>query len=155
ASGLAVKDEVIESAGPTARRVVVDRVDGAAGKAGVRRGDVVGKVGDVAVSSALGVGRGLRGREGGNAVEGVGRRDGRDVGLTLSLDAAPRENRPAGTLTSGGEGAATAAQVWRRLGVRLSNVPNVAEITRAFPQLRGGLLVGEVRPDSPAAKAGL
>jgi serine protease Do len=153
-SGLAVKDEVTETGGPTVRRVVVERVEGPAGKAGLRRGDVVVKVGDVTVRSALDVERGLLDRDAGHGVEVLVRREGRDVGLTLGLDSAPRENRPAGTLVSGGEGG-SAAQVWRQMGVRLYNVPSPEEITRAFPQLRGGLLVGEVRPDSPAAKAGL
>jgi serine protease Do len=152
-SGLAVKDELVETHGPTARRVLVERVEGSAEKAGLRRGDVVVKVGEVAVGSALDVERGLLDHEAGAGVEVVVRRAGRDVGLTLSLASAPRESRPAETLTSAGEGAA--GQVWRQIGFRLYNLPNPAEVSKAFSQLRGGMLVGEVRPESPAAKAGL
>jgi serine protease Do len=39
--------------------------------------------------------------------------------------------------------------------VRLSSVANAAEVSRAHPQLRGGLVIGEVVADSPAARAGL
>lgn len=152
--GLALKEEVIDSAVVTSRRVSIDSVEGPAGKAGLRKGDVVRRVGDVPVLSMLDVERGFLEREAGNAVEVLIRRDGKDVGVSVTLDGAPRETTS--TLASGASLTAGApGQVWRQVGLRLFNVPNVAEVTKAFPQLRGGLLIGEIRPESPAAKAGL
>ncbi|MFO0844839.1 MAG: trypsin-like peptidase domain-containing protein [Gemmataceae bacterium] len=152
--GLLIKDDVAETA--ILRRVVVDGADGAAAKAGLRRGDVVVKVGDVAVLSMLDVERGLLDREAGSKVEVVVRREGRDQPFSVVLEQAARApSQPAATLTSTNGAAGATAQVWRQLGLQLFNVSNPAEITRAFPQLHGGLLLGEIRPDSPAAKAGL
>ena len=44
--------------------------------------------------------------------------------------------------------------VWHRLGLRLSQLA-AAEVRRFRPELRGGMLVAAVRPDSPAYRAGL
>jgi serine protease Do len=154
-SGLAVKDELAE--GSLLRRVIVDRALGTAGKAGLKPGDVILKVGEQSVHSSLDVERGLLEQEAGKSVDVVVRREGKDVSVPLPLVATPRETRvPTINISkngTGGEGAQ--AQVWRQLGLRLFNVANPAEITSAFPQLRGGLLIGEVKPESPAAKAGL
>lgn len=151
--GLLIKDDVTDSA--VMRRVVVEGSDGAAAKAGLRKGDVVMKVGDVAVHSMLDVERGLLDRDAGSKIDVVVRREGRDQSVSVVLEAAPRPaTQPAGTLTSNGAAGAT-GQVWRQLGLQLQNMPNLAEITRAYPQLHGGLLLGEIRSESPAAKAGL
>jgi serine protease Do len=149
--GLLIKDDVSDSA--VLRRVVVEGTDGPAAKAGLRKGDVVRKVGDVAVHSMLDVERGLLEREAGSKIDVVVRRDGRDQSVSVVLEAPKASAHPAATLTSTAGGAA--AQAWRQLGLQLLTPPNPAEITRPFPQLHGGLLLGEVRPDSPAAKAGL
>jgi serine protease Do len=149
--GIQVKDEVIETA--CLRRVIVDQAEGLASKAGLRKGDVVVKVGEVMVASRLDVERGLIEREAGSKVDVLVRRDGQERALSLKLEAAPRDPSPKATLTSNASSAVN--QVWRQLGFRLYNVPSAAEITKAFPQLRGGLLIGEVRSEGPAARAGL
>jgi serine protease Do len=153
ALGMTAHDEVSPQAGT--RRVLVERVEGGpAGKAGVQKGDVLVKVGDLPVLTSLDVQRGLLDREPGSQVEVVVERDGSTRNLQLALEAAPRmDSRPAASLASTGSGGP--AQVARVLGLRLSAVPNVAEVTRSNPQLHGGLLISEVLPDSAASRAGL
>ena len=50
--------------------------------------------------------------------------------------------------------AAPADPVWHRLGLRLQPISN-ENVTRSHPQLHGGLLIADVRPESTATKAGL
>ena len=50
--------------------------------------------------------------------------------------------------------AGPAERVWRQLGLRCAPL-NAEAVARTHPQLRGGLAVVDVRPDSPAEKAGL
>jgi serine protease Do len=163
--GLVVRDDVTQPASTASprtfatRTVVIDKVDaGAADKAGLRSGDVVLKVGEVPVASSLDVQRGLLGHEGGQRVDVVVRRDGSQRTIEMALEAGPRlgqrgDGRSAATLASGT--ATPAGQVWQALGMRLQEMANPAEVARSHPQLHGGLLVGDVRPDSPAAKAGI
>jgi serine protease Do len=153
ALGLAARDEVNGSA--DARRVLVERVEGGpAGKAGLQKGDVLVKVGDVDVKSSLDLQRGLLDREIGNQVEVVVQRDGSERRLQLTLEAAPRmDNRPNASLAS--RASSPQDQVVRALGLRLDSLANTADILRAHPQLHGGMVISEVRPDSPASRAGL
>jgi serine protease Do len=44
--------------------------------------------------------------------------------------------------------------VWRKLGIRVLPTPP-EDVTRSHPQLHGGMVILEVRPDGPAGKAGL
>ncbi|MFM7152441.1 MAG: trypsin-like peptidase domain-containing protein, partial [Gemmataceae bacterium] len=153
--GVLVRDEVGESA--SKRQAIVDQAEGPAAKAGLKKGDVLVKIGDVAIASQLDVERGLLEKDAGSKVDVVVRRDGRDQTLAVTLEAPPAtENRTDATLASAnGAGTAATNQVWRSLGFRPFTVQNPGEITRAFPQLHGGLLIGEIRPESPAARAGL
>jgi serine protease Do len=149
ASGLIVKDEVHTSPGEAPQRtVLVDRLDpnGAAAKSGLQRGDVVLKVGDVAVASSLDVERGLLDRAAGDKVPLVVRRAGADQKAELVVEAvAPR---PVVAVPVAGDA------VWRRLGLRLTPASPEA-VSRVKSQLRGGLLVTEVRPTGAADKAGI
>jgi serine protease Do len=156
--GMVARDEVNDTA--ASRRVLVDRIDGGpAGKAGLHKGDVLVRVGEVPVRTSLDVQRGLLDREAGHQVDVVVQRDGSERRLQLTLEAAARpaerQTRPIPALTSTAQPASNHAQVYRVLGLRLSALSNTAEVTRSHPQLHGGLLVKEVRTDSPAARAGL
>jgi serine protease Do len=153
ALGMAARDEVDASAGT--RRVLVERVEGGpAGKAGLQKGDVLVKVGDVPVRTSLDVQRVLLDREAGYQVEVVVERDGSAKNLQLALEAAPRmDSRPAASLASAA--GSPSAQVARALGLRLSALPSTTDVTRSHPQLHGGLVISDVQADSPAARAGL
>jgi serine protease Do len=126
------------------RRFVLDRaeVGSPAAKAGLLRGDVVLRVNDQPVACALDVERALlEARPGDKVPVAVRRKDG-EQRLELVLASAERAAPPAGDV------------VWRKLGLRLQPVsPEL--VSRVNQQLRGGLAVGEVRPDGAAAKAGL
>jgi serine protease Do len=145
--GLTVRDDVRGAV--STRRVVVDRVDAAAAKAGLRAGDVVTRMGDLPVNSSLDVERALLDLDGGAKVPVLIRRDGADRRAELVLEALRGDVRP--TVVTG----ATPTAVWRALGMKLGTLPNAAEALKSHPRLNGGLLISEVRPDSPAAKAGM
>jgi serine protease Do len=127
----------------SARRITVNTVDtdSSAAKAGVKTGDVLVRVGDMPVHSSLDVQRALLEVKPGQRVTMVIQRDGTDRTLTLDLPDLLGE------------------WAWRKVGASLRPVEG-DQVTRANPQLHGGLLVVEVRPEaagqpSPAARAGL
>ncbi|MBY0231548.1 MAG: trypsin-like peptidase domain-containing protein [Gemmataceae bacterium] len=144
-AGLALRDDVASSA--ASRKVVVERAEGASAKAGLREGDVLVRAGGRAVSSSLDLHRALVDLDAGKAVALVVRRDGKDKAIDLALDAT--DARPALPAPAGGTPA------WRKLGLRVEPLGNPAEAVRGHPKLNGGLHIAEVRPDSPASKAGL
>src|SRR5262249_61388171 len=73
---------------------------------------------------------------------GVARRNGAEQKLEMALEAG-KTVAPAQT-----------DLVWRKLGVRLQSA-SAELVSRTNQQLHGGLVVAELRPDSPAAKAGI
>jgi serine protease Do len=141
--GLAVRDEVRTSRDEGfVRSVVVDRVEGQASKAGLQRGDVLLRVGETPVLSSLDLERGVLDASAGERVTLVYRRG------------SGGEQRAEMVLEGGRAPSLAGDTVWRRLGLRLQ--PIAAEtVTRSNPQLHGGLLVSDVRPDSTAGRAGL
>ena len=147
--GLAVKDDVHAGRddGTWRRNVVIDRVEagGAANKAGLQRGDVVTRAGDVAVNSTLDLQRGFLEHVAGDRVPLVVRRNGVEQKTELVLEAVRT-----------GVAAAAAADdpVWQRLGLRLRIAP-ADSVGHNNPQLHGGLSVIDVRADGPAGKAGI
>jgi serine protease Do len=148
--GLQIRDDVPGLA--SERRVVVDRADGAAEKAGLRKGDVLTRVADQEIACSLDLERALLDRTAGQKLAVVVSRDGSTQRLTLELEASA--SGVAGTLTSANPGDSKDT-VWRQLGVRLQVVENSADVSRAFPQLHGGLRLTDVRLDSAASRAGL
>ncbi len=135
--GLFVKDEILsahDDAG-VLRQAVIDRVDPStpAGKAGIQKGDIVTRIDDTPITTSLDVERAMLDRQSGDKIDVVVKRDGVEQKFELVLDA---------SLT------------WRKLGVRLQTTP-ADTVIRTHPQLHGGLLVNDVRADSPAAKAGI
>jgi serine protease Do len=135
--GLFVKDEIVNPRDDSGvvRQIVIDRVDSntPAGKAGVQRGDVLLRVGDTPLATSLDLERALLDRQSGDKITVVVKRDGAEQQLDLVLD---------GSLT------------WRKLGLRLQNT-SADTVLRTHPQLHGGMLVNDVRPDGPASKAGI
>jgi serine protease Do len=145
-AGLTARDEV-RTPGidvPPARTVLVDRLDagGPAARAGLRPGDVLLRVGDTAVASSLDLQRGLLDARAGDKVAVVFRRDGAEQRADLAVEAGQGAAPPTGDL------------VWRKLGLRLQTI-SPETVSRSHPQLHGGLLVADVRPEGVAGKAGL
>ena len=147
--GLAVKDDVQAGRddGTWRRNVVIDRVEsgGAANKAGLQRGDVVTRAGDVAVNSSLDLQRGFLEHVAGDRVPLVVKRNGVEQKTELVLEAV----RPAAATASTADD-----PVWQRLGLRLRSVA-ADSVGHNNPQLHGGLSVTDVRSDGPAGKAGI
>ncbi len=104
------------------------------------------KVGDVAVNSSLDVERGLLDRATGDKVPLLVRRGGVEQKVDLAIEVVAPKTVVAVPVT----GDAT----WRRLGLRMT-IANSETVSRVKQQLRGGLLVAEVRPSSAADKAGI
>ncbi len=154
--GLAVRDDVHTGGdnGAWQRNVIVDRVDaaGAAGKAGLKRGDVVVRAGDVPVASSLDMQRGFLEHIVGDHIALLVKRDG----VEQKADVVLQSTRPAPAVVAAipTASASTDDVIWRKLGVRLRAV-SADNVASANPQLHGGLTVTEIRPDGPAFKAGI
>ncbi len=109
---------------------------------GVREGDVITRVGDLAVSTPLDIERALLGRKAGDAVPLVVTRSDGPANITLALAAA--KSQPTSPET----------RLWKELGVRLE-VMKAGEVQKLQSRYRGGLLVSAVRPGGPAADEGI
>jgi serine protease Do len=144
--GLIVRDtarrEHVDS--PVQRQLVIEAVEAGspAAVAGLRAGDVLEQVGELTICTSIDLERSLLDRAAGVSVAVKVRRDQQSHLMNLELTAA--RPIPAGP----GELA------WRKLGLRLTPVGADA-VHRVNPQLRGGLLVTEVAPQSAAAIGGL
>lgn len=146
--GLTVEDKY-ERDGEDAslrRWVTVTRVEvgSPAAEAGVKFGDVIEQVGDLAVRTSIDVERALFERP----VKGVPVRLRRandsasqTVDVTLALQVADRATTTSDT-------------VWRRVGVKVMPV-GANLLASVDKQLRGGLVLQDVAPGSGAARAGL
>jgi serine protease Do len=145
--GIGVRDEVRTSREDFVRTVIVDHIEvGAPGdKAGVQRGDVLAKVGDITVGSSLDLERALIEATPGDKVPVIVRRGTTQLQMEMVVEAGRTTYTAAST---------SGDPLWRRLGVRLQPVPPEM-VTRNNPQLHGGMMIADVRPDSGASKAGL
>ncbi|QDU20161.1 trypsin-like peptidase domain-containing protein [Urbifossiella limnaea] len=144
--GLSVRSDVIRDAteGPVRRSVAVESVEAgsAAAAAGFKAGDVIDRVDDVPVLSAIDLERGLLDKPAGKLAVRVTRGGAAVEPLELALEPATKAISNPVDLA------------WRRLGVKLNPVGADA-VARANPQLRGGLLVTEVVPGGVAGSAGI
>jgi serine protease Do len=143
------------------RKAVVDTVepDSPAARAGVRAGDILLQLGDIPCVAALDFERALLDDQGrGRGSERVPmrlRRNGRDLHVEVALEAREpvtaepvvndRPALPAGSATE---------VIWRRVGVRVQAV-GADNVSASHPQLRGGLIVLEVREGSAADRGGI
>ncbi len=109
---------------------------------GVKAGDRIKRIGDVAITHQLDVERALLGRKPGERVSLTVVRAGGEEQVELSVAAMTREP------------ASIADRSWREVGLRLEPLP-AATVQRLQSRYRGGLLVAEVRPDGPAAEQGI
>jgi serine protease Do len=109
---------------------------------GVRAGDQITQVGDVAVTHQFDIERALLGRKPGERVPVTVVRAGAEERVEMSLavmqrDAVPLEQR-----------------CWQEVGLRLEAVPAV-NVQKLQSRYRGGLVVTEVREGGPAAEQGI
>jgi serine protease Do len=146
--GLALRDAVDSSDNPIKRWAVVDQVEpgSAAAQAGLKAGDVIEKVGDVSVKCALDVERAYLDQPAGSKLELIARRSRDELKTAIALKSAGRIV-PAIPVGASGD------QIWKRLGIKI-DVVSAESVTRVNKDLRGGLLITDVNPESPAARAG-
>jgi serine protease Do len=109
---------------------------------GMRAGDLIKRIGDVAVTHQLDIERALLGRKPGERVPVTVVRAGAEEQVEMSLAARQRD------MVSVDE------RCWREVGLRLEPLP-AASVQKLQSRYRGGLLVAEVRPDGPAAEQGI
>lgn len=142
--GLIVKDQVqLNHEDNPARSVVVERVDpnGPAAKAGVQRGDVLLRVDDQDVITSLDLERALLEHALGDKIQVVVRRETEEKKAELVLESGKNIAQPVDV-------------AWRKLGVRLQ--PVAAEtVVKNHPQLHGGMVIADLKPEGVASKAGL
>jgi serine protease Do len=139
--GLTVADRLARPAddAPVRRWAVVTAVepDSPAAAAGLKPGDVLKQVNDLAVNTSIDVERALWDTVGRPVAVKLGR-DAADTEVSLTLS---------GPLSAGDV-------VARRLGGQLYPVP-AGSVTQADRQLRGGLMVQHVTAGGPLARAGV
>ena len=140
ATGLVARNRIDVKNRP-GRFLEVDRLDpnGCAAKAGIQTGDVVIGVGDTSISSTMDLERALLDAKPGDKLRVRVRRAGSEQQIELAL-------LPPTVPT-------TADLAWKHIGLRLSL--SQVDLSTAGASLRGGLLITEVNPESPAGKAGL
>jgi serine protease Do len=109
---------------------------------GVRAGDRIKRIGDMAITHQLDVERALLGRKPGDRVPVTVVRAGGEEQIELAVAAMTREPAP------------ISDRCWREVGLRLEPLP-AATVQQLQARYRGGLLVAEVRPDGPAAEQGI
>ena len=148
--GIVVADQVDTASNPVVRAAVVERVDAGstAERAGVKPGDQILEAGRVPVTCSLDLERGFLEKTPGDKVTLVVRRHDGDKRLELTVPGGAERVVAAASPVSLSE------EIWKRLGVRTS-AADPAIVIQANPQLRGGLLISEVDPQSVAAKAGI
>ena len=135
--------------------VTVARVDrrSPAESCGLKRGDKLEKIGDIAIHRPLDVERALLGRRKGEHVALRVRRGEEllDVDMTLATMGSHRSREYRGQ-SSGST--AWQNEAWEALGLRLEQEPRDTFRSLKIPY-RGGMRVVSVRPDSSAAKEGV
>lgn len=147
--GLTVRDVVDASSNPIKRTAVVERIEPgtAAESLGLKPGDVIEKLGDVNVLCSLDVERAFLEQTSGAKVAIAAKRDREELKGEVALKGGARPVPAIAVSASGGD------VVWKRLGIRVEAVAADA-VVKVNRELRGGLLITDVKDDSPAARAG-
>jgi serine protease Do len=114
-----------------------------AAEAGLKEGDVVTAVGETEIRRALDFQRELLDRKVGDKLDVTVSRDGKSLNLSLVLGANPESSQASG------------GSAWEVLGLELRAVPGDEFKQKFHTRYRGGLVVVDVRPNSPAAEQGI
>jgi serine protease Do len=154
--GISVKDEVHtpppgSSPGETAslRSVVVESLEqgSAASRAGLNRGDILLAVSETPITTSLDVERALFDRGNGEDVTLRYRHDNHEKVAKVAVEASHALGIEQAVSTAGD-------LIWQKLGLRLRPV-GAEVVQRIMPHFHGGLMITEVRMDSPAERAGV
>ena len=134
----------LESADGADKRLRVAQVEqgSPAAKAGLQAGDVITSIGSEPTERAVDLEKSLLGRKAGEAVRVSLLRSNQPVNVEMVLVSAPRK---ASDISD---------RAWELMGMKFDPV-SPREFRQTKTRYRGGLLVTEVRPDSPAARQGI
>ena len=148
-----------------ARAMRLDRPEGAlvgeiqpdspAARAGLRAGDVVTKVGDTAVNNPRDLARLIAESRPGSTVKLTVKRDGENRDLSVTVAALQDGERNPSRAGKPGARAEREQQRAGQVGVALAPIDAQARQALNLPDDARGAVVANVRPDSPAAEAGL
>jgi serine protease Do len=129
------------------RKVLVQEVQSGspAAEAGITAGDHLTKIGDLAITNTLDIERALLDIQPGQPSKVNVVRGGKPTDLALDLKATGRAGTPVASADAND-------LVFRRLGLKLTPV-SAQYVSTASPQLRGGLYIQSVSPNSPASRA--
>jgi serine protease Do len=116
---------------------------GPAAEGGIQPGDIVTAVGDSEVKRALDFQRAMLGRKPGEKLALSVQRQGKPLTLSVTLADLPESLRPSSN------------PVWELLGMELKPVSAGDFRERYKTRYRGGLMVADVRPSSPASEQGI
>jgi serine protease Do len=119
--------------------------DSPAEKAGVQRGDIIRKAGNVAVKSPDDLSNAVRKQSAGDSLKLEILRDGKTLSLTAKLEEMPGERSSGGQLQQ---------RIGNRLGLQVGNVDLKNRQRFELPALQG-VVVLSVEDGSPAQRAGL
>jgi serine protease Do len=133
---------VARPAGRQGAVVEAVRGESPAASVGVRAGDVIVRIGDVAVARQFDIERALLGRKAGDSVTVTVVRAGAEACISLPLAAMRRD------------AVSIDERCWRELGLRVQQVP-AGRVQKLQSRYRGGLTVTEVRPNGPASEQGI
>jgi serine protease Do len=114
-----------------------------AADAGLKEDDVITAVGETEVHRALDFQRAMLDRKAGDKVDVTVQRDGKSLNVSLVLGEAPDSSQTA------------ANGAWETLGLELRTMPANEFKQKFHTRYRGGLVVVDVRPNSPAAEQGI
>ncbi len=146
--GMVVKDTVTREAveSPVRRVVVIESVEPGtpAAAAGVKAGDVLERIDDITIATSIDLERGLIEKPVGAKIPIKVTRDNTTLPLELSFEGFATKAVPA----------VPGELAWKKLGVKVHPVAADA-VTRANPQLHGGLLVTDVAVGGIAASSGI
>jgi serine protease Do len=114
-----------------------------AAEAGLKEGDVVTAIGETEIHRSLDFQRELLDRKAGETLQVTVQRDGKPLNLSLVLGERPEVARAENT------------GAWDVLGMELRPMPAADFKQKFHTRYRGGLIVTDVRPNSPAADQGI
>ena len=120
--------------------------DSPAASAGVKPGDVITKIGSQSVKDPRALAQMVAALHSGSNQPMTVRRNGQDKTLTVAIAAQPTEEAPAQS---------AAAEQGPRLGLALAPLTDMARQELNLPRNQKGVIIAEVKKDSPAQLAGL